>query len=186
MFGEHTANKSPASVTDDERADPAVGFAQRNQPVTEAFEDGRGKLSPLHRQAGCGGLRWRRKARRPSQAQQWGHAGQQLQRMCWRHGKDSTLDPRLLGALFASALSCPALGRQIVTKKKGKTGKLDLLCKTAKGSTCLCTGLYKSLGVLSVVGGQCAGPSPKEALGPREQQKGVCKKKDRKRLATES
>ena len=79
-------------------------------------------------------------------------------------------------ALFASALSCPALGRQIVTKKKGKTGKLDLLCKTAKGSTCLCAGLYKSLGVLSVVGGQCAGPSPKEALGPREQQKGACKK----------
>ena len=66
VFGEHTANKSPASVTDDERADPAVGFAQRNQPVAEAFEDGRGKLSPLHRQAGCGGLRRRRKARRPS------------------------------------------------------------------------------------------------------------------------
>ena len=110
------------------------------------------------------------------QAQQWGHAGQQLQKRCWRHGKDSTLDPRLLGALVAGALSCPALGRQIVTKKKGKTGKLDLLCKATKGSTCLCTGLYKSLGVLSVVGGQCAGPSPKEALGPREQQKGACKK----------
>ena len=95
------------------------------------------------------------------QAQQWGHAGQQLQKRCWRHGKDSTLDPRLLGALVAGALSCPALGRQIVTKKKGKTGKLDLLCKATKGSTCLCTGLYKSLGVLSVVGGQCAAPSPK-------------------------
>ena len=79
VSGEHTANESPESVADDDRADPAVGFAQRNQaPDAEAYSRMAGGSSARasRRPAPCSSWAsssssssahwWRRKARRPS------------------------------------------------------------------------------------------------------------------------